>query len=152
MKAFVDSPTVVISTYLWIGCVCAISFLEAWLKFRAPGITLALGLGIGKLVFNALNKIEWLFAASILFNIFFTKNFSLQSIERFNYIILIPLVILIIQSIWFLPQLTARADAIIAGRFVEPSSVHFYYVAAEVIKIVSLCIFGFKLFKQVSIS
>lgn len=152
MKVFVDSPTVVISTYIWIGCVCAISFLEAWLKFRAPGITLALGLGIGKLVFNALNKIEWVLAASILFNMIFTKNFSLQSIERFNYIILIPLVILLIQSIWFLPQLTARADAIIAGHFVEPSRVHFYYVVAEVIKIVSLCIFGFKLFKQISVS
>ncbi|MGN6646881.1 MAG: hypothetical protein ACTHJT_10175 [Cytophaga sp.] len=151
MKAFVDSPTVVISTYLWIGCVCAISFLEAWLKFRAPGITLALGLGIGKLVFNALNKIEWALAASILFNMLFTKNFSWQSIERSNYIILIPLVILMIQSTWFLPQLTARADAIIAGRFVEPSGVHFYYVAAEVVKIVSLCIFGFKLFKDAGI-
>jgi hypothetical protein len=147
MKIFVDSPIVIISTYLWIGCVCAISFLEAWLKFRAPGITLALGLGIGKLVFNALNKIEWILAASILFNMLFTKNFSFQAIERSNYILLIPLAILIIQSIWFLPQLTARADAIIAGRFIEPSSIHFYYVAAEVLKIISLLIFGFKLFK-----
>lgn len=147
MKAFVLNPTVVISTYIWIGCVCAISFLEAWLKFRAPGITLALGLGIGKLVFNALNKIEWIFAASILFNILFSGKFELRTFEKFNYIILIPVCILIIQSFWLLPQLTIRADSIIQGSFVESSNLHFYYVAAEVIKIVCLCIFGFKLFK-----
>jgi hypothetical protein len=39
--------------FLWLGMVLAISFLEAPLKFRAPGITLALGLGIGRLVFRA---------------------------------------------------------------------------------------------------
>ena len=49
-------------TFLWIGFVCAISFMEAWLKFRAPGITRPLGLGIGRLVFKALNKVEWFFA------------------------------------------------------------------------------------------
>lgn len=42
--------------------VGAISFVEAPLKFRAPNITLALGLGIGKLVFQMLNRIEIVFA------------------------------------------------------------------------------------------
>lgn len=50
------------SIFLWIGFVCAISFMEAWVKFRAPGVTLPLGLGIGSLVFKALNKAEWVFA------------------------------------------------------------------------------------------
>ena len=44
--------------YLWAGVVLGISFLETPLKFKAPGITTVLGVGIGKLVFNALNKIE----------------------------------------------------------------------------------------------
>ena len=38
-----------------IGAIAAISFLEAPLKFQAPGITIPLGLGIGRLVFTALN-------------------------------------------------------------------------------------------------
>lgn len=38
--------------------VLAISFLEAPLKFRAPGITVPLGLGIGRLVFQAFNAVE----------------------------------------------------------------------------------------------
>jgi len=44
--------------FLWLGMVLALSFLEASLEFRAPGISLQLGLGIGRLVFAALNRIE----------------------------------------------------------------------------------------------
>lgn len=45
-------------TFVWLGMVLAISFLEAPLKFRAPGITIPLGVGIGRLVFRALNIAE----------------------------------------------------------------------------------------------
>lgn len=41
------------ATLFWIGVVCASSFMEAGLTFCA--------LGIGRLVFNALNKLEWEF-------------------------------------------------------------------------------------------
>ena len=44
--------------FVWLGFVCAISFMEAPLKFQAPNITIPLGLGIGYLVFHALNKVE----------------------------------------------------------------------------------------------
>jgi hypothetical protein len=44
--------------FVWPGMVLAISFLEAPLKLRAPGVTLAIGLGIGRLVFRALNLVE----------------------------------------------------------------------------------------------
>jgi hypothetical protein len=43
---------------LWLGMVVAISFLEAPIKFRAPAVTLPVGLGIGRLVFKALNRVE----------------------------------------------------------------------------------------------
>ena len=46
--------------------VLAISFLETPLKFRAPGITLPLGLGIGRLVFRALNTVEVVLAAALI--------------------------------------------------------------------------------------
>ena len=50
----------------WLGMVLAISFLEAPLKFRAPGVTLQLGLGIGRLVFRGLNFCETVLAAVIM--------------------------------------------------------------------------------------
>lgn len=45
-------------TFVWLGMVLAISFLEAPLKFRAPGVTIRVGLGIGRIVFRALNLVE----------------------------------------------------------------------------------------------
>ena len=52
-------PAVVAATaFVWLGMVLGISFLEAPLKFWAPGVTLQLGLGIGRLVFGALNAVE----------------------------------------------------------------------------------------------
>lgn len=58
-----DAPTMTAAlalgtaaTFVWLGMVFAISFLEAPLKFRAPGVDLRIGLGIGRLVFRALNS------------------------------------------------------------------------------------------------
>ena len=50
----------------WWGSLVAISFLETPLKFRAPGITVPLALGIGRLVFRALNYLESGFALVVL--------------------------------------------------------------------------------------
>ncbi len=43
---------------LWLGFVLSISFMEAWLKFQAEGVTQVIGLNIGRLVFGTLNKVE----------------------------------------------------------------------------------------------
>ena len=43
---------------LWLGLIIGISLIEAPLKFQAPGITIPLGLGIGRLVFTAMNIVE----------------------------------------------------------------------------------------------
>ena len=44
--------------FVWLGLLLGISAIETPLKFKAPGITLELGLGIGRLVFRALNRVE----------------------------------------------------------------------------------------------
>ncbi len=141
-------PVAVISTFLWIGFVCAISFLEAWLKFRAPGITIPLGLGIGRLVFAALNKIEWVFAIAIIVNLLFVKgsNLTLSSLLYF-----IPLVLLAIQSFWLLPVLDERAEIYLSGETPPASTLHYYYVGMELIKVGCLLAFGIGLFKKVTL-
>src|SRR6185437_7628184 len=53
-------------TFVWLGMVLAVSFLEAPLKFRAPDVTVRIGLGIGRLVFRALNTAEAIFAAAVV--------------------------------------------------------------------------------------
>lgn len=138
-------PIAAISTFLWLGFVCAISFMEAWLKFQAPGISLPLGLGIGRLVFSALNKVEWVFAIAIIANLLVQKK---EVFQIRNLFYLIPLVLLIVQTAWLLPALDARAELIIQGQIVLPSNLHFYYVGLEVMKVISLSLFGIKLFHQ----
>jgi len=52
--------------FTWLGMVLAISFLEAPLKFRAPDVTVRIGLGIGRIVFRALNTVEVVLAAVLV--------------------------------------------------------------------------------------
>jgi len=141
----VKMPIALITTFLWIGFVCAISFMEAWLKFRAPGITLPLGLGIGRLVFNVLNKVEWVFAVAIMVNVFWsgTSILKWQSI-----LITLSIIILLMQTFWMLPALDARAELHIQGQIVPHSNMHFYYVGLEFVKVTFLTIFGITLFNK----
>jgi len=136
---------VLASTFLWLGFVGAISFMETWLKFRAPGITLPLGLGIGRLVFHALNILEWVFVLAIIINLYLRQGFSYQTYYLW---LIIPIVILILQTIWLLPELDARAELHIRGEVVPPSKIHFVYVLFELLKVSFLITFGIKLFKK----
>ena len=133
------------STFLWIGFTCAISFIEAWLKFRAPGVTMPIGLGIGRLVFGALNKMEWLFAVVIVGSFIFSKAALLSKRNR---LLFVALILLLVETAWALPALDARAELYIQGMTVPTSYLHFYFVGMEIIKVACLTIFGFKLFNK----
>lgn len=145
MKLKVEQPVALICAFVWIGFVCSISFLEAWLKFRAPGVTLPIGLGIGRLVFAALNKVEWVLALGILVSIY-TKPALTTLKDKLPFVITV--VFLAIQTVWLLPALDNRAEMHINGENVMPSNLHIYYVIAEAIKITALFYFGIKLFKK----
>lgn len=145
MKSTKNS-TIIALTFLWIGFVCAISFMEAWIKFQAPGITLELGLGIGKLVFSALNKVEWILAIIIIIK----SIISGQSILKGKHLIItIAVIILAMQSFWLFPTLFERADMHIESQVVSSNSfAHYTYIVVEVIKVVLLTIFGVSLLRN----
>lgn len=138
----VKYPLALMAVFVWVGFVCAISFMEAWLKFRAPGINLHLGLGIGRLVFSALNKVEWVMALIIFLNYFLGSGKDFQWIYV---LFLLAFVILVTQTFYFLPVMDARAELHIQGAEVPPSKLHFVYVFIELVKVISLIVFGVKL-------
>lgn len=119
--------------------------MEAWLKFQAPGITVTLGLGIGRLVFGALNKVEIIFAVSLIVSTIADKRLRTTDF----YILSIPLILLALQSIWLLPSLDARAELFIQGNPPPSSYLHFLYILLEVIKVVVLFVYGVKQFETI---
>ena len=127
------------AVFIWIGFVCSISFMEAWLKFRAPNVSLSTGLSIGRLVFAALNKVEWVLGGIVASAILFSsqKQKFLESIFLY-----VPIIILILQTSWLLPSLNERAERIIQGMDISSSTVHFNYLFFEFIKIFSLFSLG----------
>lgn len=138
-------PLSVSALFIWIGFVGAISFMEAWLKFQAEGVTLSIGLNIGKLVFQGLNKVEWVLFLIICVDLILKKA---SLINWRNITLFIPLIILILQSFWLLPILNDRADLLIQGQSLTSSNIHFVYVGIEIIKIACLFIFGTSLLKE----
>lgn len=145
MTCEIKDPLSIASVYLWVGFVCAISFMESWLKFKAPGVDIPTGLGIGRLVFSTLNKVEWFFAIAIVFSMFISKSnlFMLQNLAFF-----FPILALVLQTFWLLPILDHRAQMLIRGEVVAPSNIHFYYIVLELLKVGSLIIFSIKLFRD----
>ncbi len=138
----IQYPVALIAAFLWIGFVGAISFMESWLKFKAPGITVNLGLGIGRRVFSALNKIELILALAIIINLVFVQD----DIFIFrNLLFFIPFLLLIVQTLWLLPALDVRAISSINGEELSKTYFHFYYVGMEIVKVGCLFIFGVKL-------
>jgi hypothetical protein len=135
-------PIGLICAFTWLGFVCAISFMEAWLKFKAHGVTLPIGLGIGRLVFQALNKVEWILAIAILVDVLWKRG-----ITRHALIIMAPVILLALQTFWLLPVLDERALQVIHGQGAGTSNTHFMYVAFEIVKVTMLAIFGIGLFK-----
>ncbi len=124
--------------FIWFGAVAAISFMEAPLKFTAPNVTLPLGLGIGYVVFHALNKVEIVLCILMASALFFVKPRNKNSIAVFCLIVLI----LFLQTFWLFPLLDERTMNVIAGNAKPYSNLHVFYIVFDSIKIVSLIVLG----------
>ncbi|WP_435083960.1 hypothetical protein [Gordonia hongkongensis] len=125
-------------TFLWLGMVFAISFIEAPLKFRAPGVTLPIGLGIGRLVFRALNAAEIVWAVGILIAVVW-GSWSGAAVPITAGVAIAALAV---QLVAVRPALTKRSDAVLAGHDGPRSHAHLVYVGFEVLKVVALVWLG----------
>ncbi|SPM43314.1 membrane protein [Mycobacterium numidiamassiliense] len=131
-------PAVAVAvTFVWLGMVLAISFLEAPLKFRAPHVTLQIGLGIGRLVFRALNTVEVGFALVIL-AIVVAGSTSPRVTAAFA----VALAMLAVQLIAVRPRLTRRSDQVLAGLDAPRSRAHYAYIGLEAVKVIALIVAG----------
>ncbi|MFI1464767.1 hypothetical protein [Nocardia carnea] len=118
---------------LWLGMVLAISFLETPLKFRAPGVTTALGLGIGRIVFRALNTVE-----SVLAVVLLAAAVVLGPPGGVWVWLGLAVGILLVQVAVVRPPLSRRSDRVLAGEELPRSTAHYWYIGTEVAKVIIL--------------
>jgi hypothetical protein len=122
--------------FVWLGLLLGISAIETPLKFKAPGITLELGLGIGRLVFRALNRAE--LAIAVVLTTLVAARASSWPLG----LLVITDALLVLQVAYLRPRLDRRALQIIAGGQAQQSSLHIVYIALEAAKLVLLPIIG----------
>jgi hypothetical protein len=130
----------VAATFVWLGMVLAISFLEAPLKFRAPGVTVPIGLGIGRLVFRALNLAEAVLAVTVIAAVI--AGSPPADVVAFTIAVA---VLLAIQLGAIRPALGRRSGRVLGGENLPRSRAHLTYVAVEVVKVAALIGLGVSL-------
>ncbi|MCS7475519.1 hypothetical protein ACFFQW_15005 [Umezawaea endophytica] len=124
-------------TFLWLGMVLAISFLEAPLKFRAPDVTVRIGLGIGRVVFRALNTAEAVLAVVLVVAALLGSPPAGSVVAGAA-----AVAVLLAQLLAVRPRLTRRSDLVLAGADAPRSHAHHVYIALEVAKVVALVLTG----------
>lgn len=127
----------------WFGLIVAISLIEAPLKFQAPGITIPLGLGIGRLVFTAMNVVEVVLAIMLL-----VAAFRAGVATKIRNVLVGLVAVLAIKVALIRPFLNKRTDAVIAGVDDGGSSWHYFYIAADGLLLVGLVILMVLVAKQ----
>jgi hypothetical protein len=127
----------VAATFTWLGMVLAISFLEAPLKFRAPGVTLPVGLGIGRLVFRALNACEVVLAVAVIAGVLTAHVTGVALTAAVTAVVMLAVQVLLVR-----PALTRRSDRVLAGEDGPRSRAHLGYVGLEAVKVIALAIGG----------
>jgi chromate transport protein ChrA len=127
------------AAFTWLGMVLAISFLEAPLKFRAPGVTLRLGLGIGRVVFAALNRVELALLVVV--------GIALAAGPRSTPLVVLAAAlaaVLAVQLGVLRPALRRRSERVLAGDDADAprSRHHLVYIGLEIVKVVVLASLG----------
>ena len=122
-------------TLLWLGFVCAISFMEAPLKFKAPGVEPKQALSIGYVVFHALNRMEWISAA-----LSWIILLRLRVVRTRGTSLLLGAVtlVLLFQTFVLLPVLDSHVAQVIKGGISESTWHHIAYIVADAVKVLLL--------------
>ncbi len=125
-------------TFVWLGMVLAISFLETPLKFRAPEVTVRIGLGIGRIVFRALNTAEAVLATVLVVVVAGVGGVPAPAVAAGA----VAVAALLVQLLAVRPRLNRRSAMVLAGADVPRSHGHHVYVALEILKVIALVVSG----------
>ncbi|QIM19807.1 hypothetical protein G7066_11740 [Leucobacter coleopterorum] len=138
---------------LWFGMIAAISFIEAPLKFQAPGITIPLGLGIGRLVFATLNIVEGVILLALTLLSFWPES---ARIAGSRLLVWFGVVCVFAAKVAFVrPPLNTRTDEVLAGAAPGQSPWHYIYIvcdAATMVLVLVLAVMAARSILRASVS
>jgi hypothetical protein len=127
------------TSFTWLGMTAGVSLLATPLRFGAETITRAVALDVGRVVFNGLNKAEFVLLVIVLVQLRVSGHTRALWMPAFALAL-----ILIVQASWLLPELSARTDMVIAGGEPPPSIAHAAYSTLELGKLALLAFTGFR--------
>lgn len=124
---------------VWLGLIIGISLIEAPLKFTAPGITIPLGLGIGRRVFLAMNLTELVLAVVLVSAlVVLWRRAAVWPSRGGRWWYLGALAVLAVKTAVIRPLLASHTDAVLAGESDGGSNLHYAYIVADAMLIVLL--------------
>ena len=116
--------------WLWVGLILGISVIATPAKFLADTLDIRTALDVGRHTFSIFNKIEWLLLSFVLIFAVITK------LSRFKAILVFVLFcVLLIQTLWLLPELVMRVEGVMMGNVLMKSFHHTAYAMLEALKL-----------------
>lgn len=116
---------------LWTGLILGVSFIATPMKFKVVNLTMPVALEVGRVTFQAFNKVEWIICLLILL---MTKTINETPLKWFFSGTLLTL--LLLETFWLLPLLSTRVDQVIAGEPANPGVIHWIYIGIDILKII----------------
>ena len=125
--------------FTWVGMTVGISMIATPVRFTATSITRPVALDVGRVVFAALNKAE--FVALILLLVIVRASDRTRELWAFCSVLIL---IVLAQGAWLIPELAARTEIVLAGSEPPASHAHAIYSSLELAKIGLLMFLGFR--------
>jgi len=122
---------------VWFGMTAGISLLAVPAQFAASAATRAVSLDVARTIFTALNKAELVALVVLLISVRVSGN-----ARRWWGAVSVLAFIILLQTVWLLPELAERARMILAGTEPPPSIAHAAYSTLELVKLGLLLLLG----------
>ncbi|MBP9160516.1 MAG: hypothetical protein LKM36_01600 [Flavobacteriales bacterium] len=141
--SYVKHPVTTVAVFIWTGLVVGIAFMVSWLKYRAFGVTLPVGASIDMKLLPALMRVEWVLAIAVAIDLFFGKaSLPMMALAA------VPVVLLLIQTIYLQPGLNASALQIFHGHGDTGATLRNAQTGLEALKVATLIMLGILQFKN----
>ncbi len=135
IRAALSNPGWVCLT--WFGITAGVSLLTVPVLLSSAVASRAVSLDVARVIFTALNKAELVALVTLLIVVRVSGNarrwWAVSSVLAF---------IILLQTVWLLPELADRARMILSGTEPPPSIAHAAYSTLELVKLGMLLILG----------